>query len=162
MIFRSRVLRGECPHRRLFFCHTYLLSNFWTSRGHRCFPVSTSRFLPYIFFRANGSAIPLLVDFLSSDIGRRLPLELRQYRLYQCQQGDVNLSVRENYVYLRSPCRLGTACFEACPSRVVASGWGVFLAGVRPYSPSRSGTFLLLRVTARLCRARRVGAYVVR
>ena len=38
---------------------------------------------------------------------------------------------------------------------------GVFLAGVRPDSPSRSDTFLLLRVAARLRRGGRVGSYVV-
>ena len=38
---------------------------------------------------------------------------------------------------------------------------GVFLAGVRPDSPSRSNT-LLLRVAARLRRGGRVGSYVVR
>ena len=37
---------------------------------------------------------------------------------------------------------------------------GVFLAGVRPDSPSRSDTFLLLRVAARLRRGGRVGSYV--
>ena len=63
--------------------------------------------------------------------------------------------------YLRSPCCLGKACCEACPSRLVASG-GVFLAGVRPDSPSRSDTFLPLRVAARLRRGGRVGSYVVR
>ena len=39
---------------------------------------------------------------------------------------------------------------------------GVFSAGVRPDSPSRSDTFLLLRVAARLGRGGRVGLYVVR
>ena len=39
---------------------------------------------------------------------------------------------------------------------------GVFLAGARPDSPSRSDTFLLLRVAARLSRGGRVGSYVVR
>ena len=34
---------------------------------------------------------------------------------------------------------------------------GVFLAGVRPDSPSRSDTFLLLRVAARLRRGGRLG-----
>ena len=38
---------------------------------------------------------------------------------------------------------------------------GVFLAGVRPDSPSRSDTFMLLRVAARLRRGGRVGSYVV-
>ena len=39
---------------------------------------------------------------------------------------------------------------------------GVFLAGVRPSSPSSSDTFLLQRATARLRRGGRVGSYVVR
>ena len=80
------------------------------------------------------------------------------------------------YILLRSPCRLGKACCEACPSRLVASG-GIFLAGVRPDSPSRSDTFtkdlimrvnvrtttfFLLRVAARLRRGGRVGSYVER
>ena len=39
---------------------------------------------------------------------------------------------------------------------------GVFLAGVRPDSPSRRDTYLLLRVAARLRRGGRVGSYVVR
>ena len=38
----------------------------------------------------------------------------------------------------------------------------VFLAGVRPDSPSRSDTFLLLRVVARLRSGGRVRSYVVR
>ena len=58
-------------------------------------------------------------------------------------------------------CRLGKACFEACSSRLVASG-GVFLAGVMPDSPSRDNTFLLLRVVVRLRGGGRVGFYVVR
>ena len=66
------------------------------------------------------------------------------------------------YIYVVPPCRLGKACCEACPSRLVASGGGVFLAGVRPDSPSRSDTFLLLRVAATLRRGGRVGSYVVR
>ena len=39
---------------------------------------------------------------------------------------------------------------------------GVFLAGVRPDSLSKSYTFLVLLVAARLRRAGRVGSYVVR
>ena len=60
-----------------------------------------------------------------------------------------------------SPCRLGKACCEACSSRLVASG-GVFVAAVRPDSPSRSDTILLLGVAARLRGGGRVGSYVVR
>ena len=39
---------------------------------------------------------------------------------------------------------------------------GVFLAGVRPDSPSRSDTFLLLCVAARYRRGGRFGSYVLR
>ena len=39
---------------------------------------------------------------------------------------------------------------------------GVFLAGVRPESPSRSDTFLLLRGGREVRRGGRVGSYVVR
>ena len=59
------------------------------------------------------------------------------------------------------PFRLGKACCEASPSRLASSG-GVVRAGVRPDSPSRSDTFLLLRMAARLRRGGRVGSYVVR
>ena len=49
-----------------FFVHT-LLSRFWTSRGHRS---QVSSLLPPVlafdFYRAQGLAIPLLVDFSSS------------------------------------------------------------------------------------------------
>ena len=48
-------------------------------------------------------------------------------------------------IFLRSRCRLGKACCEACPNRLVVSG-RVFLAGVRPDAPSWSDTFSLLRV----------------
>ena len=45
----------------------------------------------------------------------------------------------------------------------VCNEWGrFFLAGVRPDSPSRSDTFLLLRVAAMLRRGGRGGSYVVR
>ena len=74
-----------------------------------------------------------------------------------------SLMVSSCHVGLFVPaCRLGKACCEACPSRLVARVGGVFLAGVRPESPSRSDTFLLLRVAARLRRGGRVGSYVVR
>ena len=50
-----------------FFCYFYtlLLSSFWTSRGHRCRPFFPP-VLVFNFYRAKGSAIPLLVDFSSS------------------------------------------------------------------------------------------------
>ena len=37
------------------------------------------------------------VYVFTQDIGRRLPSELQQCRLYQGQQGDVSQSVRGNY-----------------------------------------------------------------
>ena len=39
---------------------------------------------------------------------------------------------------------------------------GVFTAGVRPDSPSRSDTLLLLRAAAGFSRGGKVGSYVVR
>ena len=49
---------------------TLLLSSFWTSRGHRCRPFSPP-VLAFNFYRARGSAIPLLVDFSSSVLPTR-------------------------------------------------------------------------------------------
>ena len=51
-------------HIYLFF-FTFLLSSFWTGRGHsyRTFFPSV---LAFNFYRAYGSAVPLLVDFSSS------------------------------------------------------------------------------------------------
>ena len=49
-----------------------------------------------------------------------------------------------------------------CLDHVIYLVPGIRLAGVRPDSPSRSDTFLLLHVTARLRRGGRVGSYVVR
>ena len=48
-----------------FFFLTLLLSSFWASRGHRCRPFFPP-VLAFNFYRAQGSAIPLLVDFSSS------------------------------------------------------------------------------------------------
>ena len=48
-----------------FFFLTLLLFIFWTSRGHRCRPFSPP-VLAFNFYRGQGSAIPLLVDFSSS------------------------------------------------------------------------------------------------
>ena len=60
-------LSRKVDHRTICspFSHTHLLSNFWTSRGHRCRPFSPP-VLAFNFYRAQGSAILLLVDFLSS------------------------------------------------------------------------------------------------
>ena len=52
----------------------------------------------------------------------------------------------------RSPCRLGETCCEACPNRLLVASGGGSLVDVRPDSPSRNITFLLLRVAARLKR----------
>ena len=49
-------------NKKLF--RTLLLSSFWTSRGHRCRPFPPV--LALIFYLAQGSAPPLLVDFSSS------------------------------------------------------------------------------------------------
>ena len=58
-----------CPYRFFFlvfdFC-TLLLSSFWTSRGHRCRPFPAP-VLAFYFYRAQGSAIPLLGDFSSTE-----------------------------------------------------------------------------------------------
>ena len=48
-----------------FLFRTLLLSSSWTSRGHRCRPFSPP-ILAFIFYRVQGSAISLLVDFSSS------------------------------------------------------------------------------------------------
>ena len=45
-----------------FFFHQRLHSSFWTSRGHRCRPVFPP-VLAFNCYRAEGSAIPLLVVF---------------------------------------------------------------------------------------------------
>ena len=47
------------------FSITLLLSSFWTSRGNRCRPFSPP-LLVFEPYRAQGSAIPLLVEFSSS------------------------------------------------------------------------------------------------
>ena len=62
---------------------------------------------------------------------------------------------------LSSPCRLGRACCDTCPIRLVAT-WGGFLGDVRSDSPSRSITFLVLRVAVILRSNGRIGSYVMR
>ena len=52
-----------CGHTYIYFFLTLVLSSFWTSRGHRCRPFSPPILLAFNFYRAQGSAIPLLVDF---------------------------------------------------------------------------------------------------
>ena len=65
------------------FC-TLSLSSFWTSRGHRCHPFS-STVLAFNFYRAWGSAIPLLVDCSSSVANSRS----RAFRKSICPQEKV-------------------------------------------------------------------------
>ena len=48
-----------------FFFLTLALFSFWATRGHRCRPFSPPA-LALNFYRAQGSAIPLLVDCPSS------------------------------------------------------------------------------------------------
>ena len=66
--YKTRSSRGSKEKRKrdtklhYFFFLTLLLSSFWTSRGHRCRPFSPPVFA-FDFYRAKGSAIPLLVDF---------------------------------------------------------------------------------------------------
>ena len=70
----------------LFVVYTLLLSSFWTSRGHRCRPFSP-HVLAFNFYRAEGSAIPLLVDF-SSSVAHSRP---RAFRKSICAQEQVPL-----------------------------------------------------------------------
>ena len=73
-----------------FFFHTHLLSNFWTSHGHRCRPFSPP-VLAFNFYRAQGSAIPLLVDFSSSVADSRS----RAFRKSICAQEKVPANLYE-------------------------------------------------------------------
>ena len=72
-----------------FFC-TLSLSSFWTSRGHRCHPFS-SPVLAFNFYRALGSAIPLLVDCSSSVANSRS----RAFRKSICPQEKVPTNLHE-------------------------------------------------------------------
>ena len=74
----------------LFFFRTTLLSSFWTSRGHRCRPFSLPA-LAFNFYRAWGSATPLLVDFSSSVVNSRS----RVLRKSSCAQGKVPTNLYE-------------------------------------------------------------------
>ena len=67
-----------------FFFRTLVLSSFWTSRGHRCRPFSP-QVLAFNFYSAEGSAIPLLVDFSSSVANSRC----RVFRESICAQEKV-------------------------------------------------------------------------
>ena len=67
-----------------FFSLTLLLSSFWTSRGHRCRSFSPP-VLAFDFYRAWGSAIPLLVDFSSRVANSRS----RAFRKSICAQEKV-------------------------------------------------------------------------
>ena len=86
------------------FFRTHLLSSFWTSRGHRCRPFS-SRVLAFIFRRAQGSAIPLLVDF-SSSVANSRARALRKSmcaqekiptKLYECALGGIRTHQTDIY-----------------------------------------------------------------
>ena len=58
------------------FLHTHLLSSFWLRRGHRCRPFSPP-VLAFNFYRARGSAIPLLVE-CSYSVDNSRPCALRK------------------------------------------------------------------------------------
>ena len=73
-----------------FFSRTLLLSSFWTSRSHRCRPFFPP-VLAFSFYRAQGSAIPLLVDFLSSVANSRS----RAFRKSICAQEKVPTNLYE-------------------------------------------------------------------
>ena len=88
-----------------FFFFTHLLSSFWTSRGHRCRPFSPP-VLAFNFYRTQGSAIPLLVDFSSSVANSRscafrksicaqekVPTVLFEYALGGIQTHETDLPV---------------------------------------------------------------------
>ena len=64
--------------------------------------------------------------------------------------------------FVHTSVSLAVSVRHAARQALASECGGVFLAGVRPESPSRSGAFLLLRVAARLRRGGRVGSYVVR
>ena len=74
----------------LFFFLILLFSSFWTSRGNRCRPFSP-RFLPSFFYRAQGSATPLLVDFSSSVANSRVHV----FRKSICAQEKIPTNLYE-------------------------------------------------------------------
>ena len=76
---------------RAFFNLTLQVSSFWTSRGRRCRPFSPP-VLAFNFYRAQGSAIPLLVDFSTSVANSRS----RAFRKSICAQENVPTNVYEH------------------------------------------------------------------
>ena len=86
-IFRAR----RSPNIYIYiFCHTYLLSSFWTSRGHRYRPFSPP-VVAFNFYCAQGSAIPLLVDFPPNVANSRS----RAFRKAICAQEKVPTKLYE-------------------------------------------------------------------
>ena len=90
---------------RYFFpCLTLLLSSFWPSRGHRCRPFFPP-VLAFNFYRALGSAIPLLVDFSSSVANSRsrafrksiCPQEKLTTNIYECALGGARTHETDLY-----------------------------------------------------------------
>ena len=98
----------------------------------------------------------LIVNVWNTVLGFYCALSKRPY-IYEQTGAIYSRSVLVNNV--RSPRCLGKACCQA--SGLWRVGW-VFVAGVRPDSPSTSDPFLMLRVAARLRRGSRVGSYVAR
>ena len=109
-----------------FFFHTHLLSSFRTSRGHRCRPFFPP-VLAFNFYRAYGSAIPLLDDLSSSVANSRsrafgnsicaqakVPTNLYEYALGGIRTHDTDLyqaRAYSNLVRHRGDRLLCTAAF---------------------------------------------------
>ena len=88
---------GPAQHFTFFFSsQTCTFFSFWTSRGHRCRPFSPPA-LAFNSYRAQGSAIPLLVDFSSSVANSRS----RAFRKAICGQEKVPTNLYE-YALARS------------------------------------------------------------
>ena len=83
LVFLSHLMLSYFILFSLFF-HTFLLSSFWTSRGHRCRPSFPPGSCLKVY-RAWGSAIPLLVDFSWSVANSRF----RAFRKSICAQEKV-------------------------------------------------------------------------
>ena len=95
-ILKARVRLHRCSQhlkvKFVFFFLTLLLSSFWTSRGHRCRPFPPPPVLAFMFYRAYGSAIPLLVDFSSSSVANS---RSRAFRKSNCAQEKVPTNLYE-------------------------------------------------------------------
>ena len=89
-----------------FFAH-FFLSSFWTSRDHRCYPFSPV--VAFNFYRAYGSAIPVLVDCSSSVASSRsrafrksiCPQEKAPTNLYVCALGGARTHETDLYTRLK-------------------------------------------------------------